>query len=223
MAEESEENVLTEQVSSVPGDEEIELPEGMQEMFTMELTEAESEQIKTRLGHEVTWLTVTNIPGMAEQTQDDRLAGGPEAVARLFSTLDQRMTTALLRRIEDGGRRLVEQMKRLMFPFNDLIHLRNLDLELVLRGIENSTIAMAVRTAPEEVKQRIFACVPSAKRTRIEEESELLGPIPEDDGTQETQERVNRAHREIEAAQGMVVSAILDAERQKKIKIVRPG
>ena len=57
---------------------------------------------------------------------------------------------------------------------------------------------------------------------RIEEEIGLLGQIPEDNGTSEAQDRINRIHQEIEAAQGMIVSAILDAERQKKIKIVRP-
>lgn len=220
-----EETTAGEAVQEADGETEaqdIELPEEMQEMFTMELEEAEGEQIKKHLGSDITWLTVTNVPRMAEQVQDDRFAGGPEAIARLFSALDHRTITALLQRIEEGGKRLVEQIRRQMFPFNDLVYLKNLDLELVLRGIENSTIAMAIRIVPDEVKQRIFSCVPSAKRMRIEEEIGLFGQIPEDDRTPETQERINQIHQEIETAQGTIVSAILNAERQKKIKIVRP-
>lgn len=189
----------------------VELPVDMQEMLTLELTEGESEQIHQRTGKRLSWVTVSNVPGMPEQVADDRFAGGPEAVATVVSRLDQRMQASFLQRIEEAGARLCEQIRRSLFPFNDLVHLRRLDLESILRAIDNTTLARAVILAPADVRDRVFSCIPSAKRTRVEEELDLLGPVPEDDSREEAHEKLSRIREYAGEAQSAVVSAILDA------------
>lgn len=189
----------------------VDLPIDMQEMLTLELTEGESEQIRQRTGKQLSWLTVSNVQGMPEQVVDDRFAGGPHAVATVVSRLDQRMQASFLQRVEEAGARLCEQIRRCLFPFNDLVHLKRLDLESILRVIDNATLARAVILAPADVRDRVFSCIPSAKRARVEEELDLLGPVPEDDGREDTHEKLCRIREYSGEAQSAVVSAILDA------------
>ena len=83
-------------------------------------------------------------------------AGGVSSVAEILNVIDRATERSLLENLAQEDPELVEEIRRLMFVFEDITKLRDKDIQTVLKNVESSQWAMALKGASEELKQKIL-------------------------------------------------------------------
>ena len=134
--------------------------------------------------------------------------GGVPAVAEVLNLVDRATEKAILEAIEADDPELVEDIRRLMFVFEDILLVNDRGIQSVLKEIDNSELILALRTASEELKEKIFTNMSDRAVQLIKEEMEYMGPV-----------RV----RDVEMAQQKIVDVVRRLEDSGEIIIAGRG
>lgn len=134
--------------------------------------------------------------------------GGVEAVAEMLNLADRSTEKQIFESLETEDPDLVEQIRRLMFVFEDILLVNDKGIQAVLKEIDNDDLALALRTASEELKQKIFKNMSERASQLIQEDMEYMGPV-----------RV----RDVEAAQQKIVDVVRRLEDVGEIVIAGRG
>src|SRR5690242_665067 len=102
-------------------------------------------------------------------------AGGVACVAEVLNVTDRATERALLENLAQEDPDLVEEIRRLMFVFDDIGKFTDKDIQTVLKNVESSQWAMALKGASEELKQKVLANMSQRARDLLTEEMEYLG------------------------------------------------
>ncbi|MBU0606759.1 MAG: hypothetical protein KKI08_02685 [Armatimonadetes bacterium] len=86
-----------------------------------------------------------------------------------------------------------------VFTFDDLMSMTDRDLQLVLRAVDVSVLALALKGTPEELRERLKQNLSQRGRERLDEEAEMLGPVPLSQ-VQEAQRQICQAARQLSEA-----------------------
>ena len=105
------------------------------------------------------------------------IAGGPAAVAAMLNLLQGTLEKQILDRVADTDPALSEQIKNLMFVFEDIRTLDDRALQRLLRDVDIKTLAIALKGASAELKQRITTQMSQRASLALSEEMEMLGPM----------------------------------------------
>lgn len=65
-----------------------------------------------------------------------------------------------------------------VFTFEDISNLGDADLQVLLRQVEMSVLVLALKGTPPEMRDRVKQNLSQRGRERLEEEMEMLGPVP---------------------------------------------
>lgn len=134
--------------------------------------------------------------------------GGVQPLVEIINRADPSTEKAILEGLEQRDKELAEEVRSRMFVFADLTLLEDRAIQLVLRGVEMSSLATALKGAADEVKDKILANLSERARENLVEEIDLLGP---------TRMSV------VEEARASVVQAIRQLEETGQIVIRREG
>ena len=134
--------------------------------------------------------------------------GGVEAVAEMLNLADRSTEKAIFESLESEDPDLVEQIRRLMFVFEDILLVNDKGIQAVLKEIDNDDLALALRTASEELKEKIFKNMSERAAQLIKEDMEYMGPV-----------RVS----DVEAAQQKIVDVVRRLEDAGEIVIAGRG
>lgn len=137
-------------------------------------------------------------------SQDMSSAGGPAAVAEVLNLVNASLEKELLEGIERYDGDLCEEIKSLMFVFEDIIKLDEKALQRVLREVDSKELAMALKAASAELKERITGTMSRRAVGALTEEMEFLGPV---------------RLRDVEAAQSEIVKHVRALEEAGEIVI----
>lgn len=137
-------------------------------------------------------------------TRGLRAAGGPDAVASVLNHVSGSLEKDLLDHIGERDTQLCEQIKNLMFVFDDVGKLDDRSLQRLLREVDARSLALALKTAKEEMRERIMAGMSARAVTALKEEIAMLGAV-----------RV----RDVEAAQAQIVAQVRSLEAAGEITI----
>jgi len=110
-------------------------------------------------------------------SQQFEKAGGVENVAEILNVIDRATERSLLENLAQEDPDLVEEIRRLMFVFEDITKFSDRDIQTVLKNVEGSQWAMALKGASEELKEKILANMSKRAATLLQEEMEYLGPV----------------------------------------------
>lgn len=110
-------------------------------------------------------------------SQDLTIAGGPSSVAAVLNLIPSSLEKELLAGIERQDAALCEEVKSLMFVFDDIRNLDDRSLQRVLRDVETKELALALKAASEELKDRVFSVMSQRAIAALNEEVEFLGPV----------------------------------------------
>ena len=99
-------------------------------------------------------------------------AGGVEAVAEILNVTDRATERSLLENLAQEDPDLVEEIRRLMFVFEDIAKFTAKDIQTVLKNVESSQLAMALKGASEDLKQKILGNMSSRAADMLREEME---------------------------------------------------
>lgn len=146
------------------------------------------------------------LSGLISQTLER--AGGVEAVAEMLNLADRATEKAILEALETDDPRLVEQIRRLMFVFEDILLVNDKGIQALLKEIDNDELSLALKTASEELKQKIFNNMSERASQLVKEDMEYMGPV-----------RIS----EVEAAQQKIVDVVRRLEDAGEIIISGRG
>lgn len=138
-------------------------------------------------------------------------AGGVSAVAQMLNVTDRMTNKAILESLEQESPDLVDQIRRLMFVFDDLMKLDDKSIQALLKEVENAQWALALKGASEELKAKIMGNLSQRAAAMLQEEIQYLGPVRVSD-VEAAQQSIVDTVRRLEDA-GEIVVAAGDAER----------
>lgn len=104
-------------------------------------------------------------------------AGGIPSVAEILNVTDRTTERALLENLAQEDPDLVEEIRRLMFVFEDILKLNSKDIQALLKNVETSQWAMAMKGASNELKEMILGNMSQRAAQMLNEEMEYLGPV----------------------------------------------
>lgn len=135
-------------------------------------------------------------------------AGGVQAIVDVLNQVDRGTEKNILDKLEENDPELVEEIKKRMFVFEDIVLLSDRAVQLVLRQVETHDLALALKTASDEVEEIITGNMSKRAAEMLSEDIEYMGPV-----------RI----REVEDAQQRIVNVIRELEESGEIVIARGG
>jgi flagellar motor switch protein FliG len=152
--------------------------------------------------------TVLNREVVATDTSEISHLGGIEAVAELLNNADKATEERIFSRLEEDDPELAEQIRQLMFVFEDLLTLDDRSLRTLLKEVRNEDLTLALKTASELTRRKILSNLSERAAAMIEEDMEAMGPV-----------RVS----EVEGAQQKIIQITRKLEREGKLVISGRG
>lgn len=110
-------------------------------------------------------------------TQAYQKAGGVPAVAEMLNVTDRATERTILEGLGKQRPELVEEIRRLMFVFEDLIKLGDKDIQSVLKNVDNSQWALALKGASQPLQDKILGNMSQRAADMLREEMEFLGKV----------------------------------------------
>jgi flagellar motor switch protein FliG len=130
--------------------------------------------------------------------------GGVRFVAEIFNRLGQKAAKETLKYIEQINTQLAEEIKEKMFTFEDIIKLDNNAIREILKEVDKQTLMIALKGAPEELKEKFLSNMSQRAAQAFEEEMQFLGPVKV---------------RDVEAAQRKIVEIVQKLAEEGKISV----
>lgn len=103
--------------------------------------------------------------------------GGVESVAKMLNVSDRDTERGLLGKMESDDPDLVEQIRRLMFVFEDIAKLDDKGIQAILKNVENMQCAYALKGASDDLKERLLNNMSQRAGHMLREEMETLGAV----------------------------------------------
>jgi flagellar motor switch protein FliG len=125
--------------------------------------------------HEVERGLETRMASLMQQSFEK--AGGVNSVAEILNVSDRATERALLEALAQDDPELVEEIRRLMFVFDDLTRLSDKDIQTVLKNVETAQWALALKGASAELKQKIMGNMSQRAAAMLAEEMEYRGAV----------------------------------------------
>ena len=104
-------------------------------------------------------------------------AGGPESVAEILNVTDRSTERAILESLAQDDPELADEIRRLMFVFDDINHMADKDIQTILKNVETQQWAMALKGASAELRERILGNMSKRAAQMLQEEMEYLGAV----------------------------------------------
>ena len=136
--------------------------------------------------------------------QDLERAGGVEAIAEILNLVDRSTEKGILENLEEEDPDMVEQIRRLMFVFEDILLVNDKGIQAVLKEVEHDELALALKTASEELQEKVFRNMSERAATLIKEDMEYMGPVRVSD-VEQAQQRIVDIVRRLEEAGEVII------------------
>jgi len=140
--------------------------------------------------------------------RDLSVSGGAKTIAEILNLIETAAEKNILQAIEAENPDLASEIKNMMFVFDDLILLDDRGIQRLLKEVETKDLAISLKAASEEVKNKIFANVSERVAVLVKEEMEFMGPMRLSD---------------VEAAQQRIVETVRRLEEEGQIVVAGRG
>ena len=134
--------------------------------------------------------------------------GGVEPVAEILNSVDKATETRILTSIEETNPDLAEQIRELMFTFEDMALIDAKQMQIVMKDVDQADMVLALKTASDAVKELIFSSMSSRAAEMVQDDLENLGPAKLSD---------------VEAAQQKIIKVVKKLEEDGSIVIAGAG
>ena len=178
------------------------LPAGVRPEVLMRL--AKLEAVPEEMLVEVDKVLQTQLVAMGGK--EGKKVGGVQAVAEILNSVDRATEEEVLAEIEEESAQLAEDIRNLMFVFDDIKGLDDRHIRELLKEISNEDLTLALKGASEDLQEKFFANLSERAATMIKEDLEIMGPVRLSD---------------VEGAQQNIVKTVRRLEVEGRIQISR--
>jgi flagellar motor switch protein FliG len=131
-------------------------------------------------------------------------AGGAKALAEILNHAERSVERNVLENLAETDKGLAEEVRELLFVFEDIVKLDARAVQLLLREVDQKDLVLALRGAPEEVKEVVLANMSERGAAMLKEEMEIQQP---------------QRKRDVDAAQSRIVGVVRSLEEAGQIVI----
>jgi len=125
-------------------------------------------------------------------------------VAEVINLLGQEAENRILETLNESSPEIAGKLRDMMFVFEDLATLSDADIRKVLMSIDTQILAMSLKTASSELREKILSNLSRRATEMVNEELELLGPKP---------------LSQVKAAQQQIIDAIRELDASGEINL----
>lgn len=134
--------------------------------------------------------------------------GGVKSLVEVLNFVDRTTEKTILESLTDNSPELADEIKKLMFVFEDILTLDDASIQKVMREVDGKELALALKGVGEEVQTRIFKNMSERAATMLREDMEFMGPV---------------RLRQVEEAQQRIVGIVRRLEEAGEIVVARGG
>ena len=178
------------------------LPEGLQAEVVLRI--ANLDYVSPELIAQLDDVLKTELSTLG--SVDTNQLGGVEVIADMLNLMDKNSEKSIITRVEEKDVELAEEIRKLMFVFEDLIYVDDRGIQTILKEVENKKLVIALKTANEDIKAKFFRNMSNRAANLIKEDLDALGPTKLSD---------------VEKAQMSIVQKCKDLEAQGKAFVNR--
>jgi flagellar motor switch protein FliG len=135
----------------------------------------------------------------------DQDVGGPKVVADILNLTGSSVEKSVLDQMDGQDPEVAEAVRNLMFVFGDIAKLTDREIQTLLREVDQKDLVVALKSAEDELKEKILGNMSERVRTFVTEEMEFQGPM-----------RLS----EVEEVQLRIVQQVRQLEEQGQVTIV---
>lgn len=150
----------------------LQIPKEIQGDVVMRI--ANLDRINPELVREVQEVIITEI--MSSGVNKSRLVGGTQAVAEILNNLDSQSEETIFGVVEEQSPELADSIRELMFVFEDLLKIDDRGMQQIMKEVTNEILTMALKTAPEELREKMLKNISSRAAEMIREDLTTMGP-----------------------------------------------
>lgn len=141
-------------------------------------------------------------------TVEQSALGGVQPVAEMLNVMDKNTETSIMSRLEEKDPLLAEEIRKLMFVFDDISKIDDRGIQALLKEVPNEKLLLALKTANEDIRAKVFKNISARAAEMLRDDLSNMGPSRLSD---------------VEGAQQEIVNAARRLESEGKILIARGG
>lgn len=103
--------------------------------------------------------------------------GGVAKLAEILNATPRQSQRNVLDNLSDDDPELVEQVRRYMFTFEDILAFADRDIQTLLKNVDTPQLAIALKRATPALVAKVFANMSPRAADLLREEMEYLGPV----------------------------------------------
>ncbi|HKJ99898.1 MAG TPA: flagellar motor switch protein FliG [Desulfotignum sp.] len=125
-------------------------------------------------------------------------AGGLQVLVDIINGVDKSTEDAIMEYVEEDDAEMANEIRNLMFVFEDLTNIDDTAMREILKKVEGQQLTYALKTATEEMKEKIFSNLSQRAGEMLKDDLEAMGPVRLTE-VEDAQQAVVRAAKELEA------------------------
>lgn len=131
--------------------------------------------------------------------------GGVETIVNILNQVDRTTEKNITEGLEREDAELADKVKSSMFVFEDIISLDDVSIQRILREVEASELALALKGCSEDVANSIYRNQSKRAAASLKEDMEFLGPVRLMD-VEKAQQKIVAIIRRLDDANEIIIS-----------------
>jgi flagellar motor switch protein FliG len=131
--------------------------------------------------------------------------GGAKTIAEILNQCDRSTEQSVLGKIEEQSNVMADSIRKLMFVFDDLAKVDDRGIQMVLKEVGTEELALALKTASDALKEKIFKNMSQRAATILKEDMQARGPVKVSD-VEKAQQTIVKVARKLEADGKLVLA-----------------
>jgi len=179
------------------------LPEEIQTDVAMRIVQMD--HVPNEVIQEVDQMLHKDVRGLGDSGSTE--VGGTMVLANILNKIDRGSEEQILSSIEEQNEQVAEEVRRLMFVFEDLLKVDDRGFREILKHVDRQELTVALRTASEELKQKIFSNLSERAVAMLSEDMEIMGPV-RISHVEQAQQRILRVARQLESEGKLILGKV---------------
>ncbi|OLF19359.1 flagellar motor switch protein FliG [Actinophytocola xanthii] len=142
------------------------------------------------------------------QPTEQSNVGGVQPLVEIINRADRSTEKSILDGLTARSPELADEVRSLMFMFEDIVNIDDRSMQLVLRGVENADLATALKGVREDVRDKVLRNLSERAAENLVDEIDVLGSV-----------RLSA----VEEAQARIIAVIRKCEESGEIVLIRGG
>jgi flagellar motor switch protein FliG len=163
--------------------------------------------VKAEVIDEVREVLRSQLKGDGLATEEE--VSGPKSAADILNFIDRNNETRIMTEIEELYPELAEEIRNLMFTFEDIGKIDDKGIQTILKEVPRDQLVMALKTASQNLRDLLYKNMSQRAAGMIQEDLQNMGPVKLKD-VEKVQQGIVDIVRRLEAEGKIAVGAGAD-------------